>query len=141
ASATRSLEFDHFIKLAIDRNCLEKNIPAPVAGGRARETVRAANLQVVLEAEAQPPKVVGADSFEFPRRYLPVLALDVNKPHRVRIDLLEFGQDARQDEFLTDIELSGCGVVSTHRNGQRQNREQHRGCQENVLDHFLILSN
>src|SRR6266478_9710053 len=125
ASGTRSLELDHLIKFAVDGDSLEKNILAPVAGRRAREAIGPANLQVVLDAESQPPKRVGADPFKFPRCHLPVLALDVNKPHRVRIDLLEFGQDASQDEFLTDIELSGSGVVSTHGNAQRQNREQH----------------
>src|SRR5262249_1381059 len=106
-----------------------------------REAVGAADLQVVLDAQSHPPKTVGADAFKFPRCHLPVLALDINMPDGMWIDLLEFGEDARQHKFLGDIELSGRSVMSTHRKAQSQNLVQHRGCQENVLDHFPILSN
>src|SRR2546426_12623491 len=70
------LELDHLISLAVDGDGLEKNILASVTGRRAGKAVGAANLQVVLDAQTHPPKPVGADPFEFPRRHLAVLAFD-----------------------------------------------------------------
>src|SRR5213593_688719 len=99
------LELDHLISLAVDGDSLEKNILASVPGRRAREAVGAANLQVILDAHAHPPKPVGAHPFKFPRRNLSVLTFDIDMPDGVRIDLLEFSQDARQDEFLSYVEL------------------------------------
>src|SRR6185503_553371 len=62
-----TLQLHHLKNFAVDGDGLEKRILASVAGRGDREAVRAANLQVVLDAEAQPAKRVGIDSFHLPR--------------------------------------------------------------------------
>src|SRR5262245_10983188 len=104
------LKLDHLKNFAVDGDGFEESILTSVAGRGNRETVGAADLQVALDAETQPPQVVGTDSFQFPWRDLSILTLDVDVPYRVRVDVLKLRQDPGQDEFLCGIELSIRGM-------------------------------